>query len=66
MKTSTVVIGLIAFGIGYILGSQKNRVRNLTDLSIEELNAKLQNLVKAEEYEQAAIIRDLIIRKSSV
>jgi len=50
---------------GYIriVSLQKNLENESTELTIEQLEKKLSNLVQGENYEEAAKIRDLIKQK---
>ncbi len=66
MKATDFFLGLfIGAGVGILIGRQSKKREELSELSIKELNIKLETLVAAEEFETAAIVRDVIKAKET-
>lgn len=66
MKTETKIIfaAILGAAIGYAIGSYQKKKTQLNELSISELNAKLEKLVEIEDFETACIVRDIINDKT--
>ncbi len=61
MSTAKIILGvIICFGVGYTMGRKSIRKEQLSQLSIKQLNARMEELVQAEDFESAALIRDVI------
>lgn len=65
MKTSTILGAAVVFAVGFTIGRYAGkRQAEFINMTLRELKAKLDNLVAAEDFENAAIVRDLIRQKS--
>lgn len=66
--SALIGIGMMLLGFGLIALTaflKTEEGKNLKDKSVEDLNRELAKLIESEEFEKAALIRDLIKSKQS-
>jgi protein-arginine kinase activator protein McsA len=66
MKTSSVImIAIASFALGCLVGKSNKVQETLSTLPIPKLQVKLDEAVEEENFEKAAVLRDLIKEKQS-